>query len=100
MTAPKKPLAPGDRVAVYSGLSRCIGIVESTTEGLALVRVGLNVRTYHVKQCRRLVRRERRRVWIDEPGLRKLETGQDEVWASTTAMPRAVEFVEARKVRK
>jgi hypothetical protein len=89
---------------VYSGLSRCIGIVESTTEGLALVRVGLNVRTYHVKQCRRLVRRERRKVWVMEGSDGDLRYG---TW-DTAKRPgelhsdcgRWVEFVEARKERK
>jgi len=97
-------LKPGDRVAVYWG-KRCVGTVEMIrNDGLLQISVenGSTSDTWiaHPKQCRKLVKKERRRVWFE-----KVDIGQNhwngysnekEIWESLKPGER-VEFIEVRK---
>lgn len=76
----REPLKPGDRVAAYNEGGRYEGRIEKILNGtLANVRIprrhlekSVSYAQFHVKQLRRLKKRERRRVWIDEDNLRAL----------------------------
>jgi predicted RNA-binding Zn-ribbon protein involved in translation (DUF1610 family) len=68
----KTPFKPGDRVAVYTGTESAAGWRITGTvakfpipecPGVMVDRDDGRRQTYHPKQCRRLVKRERRRVW-------------------------------------
>jgi hypothetical protein len=58
----------GDRVAIYSGTKRWTGTVEQCSADDMLLRVALHpsgtVTGAHPKQCRKLVKKYRRRVWL------------------------------------
>lgn len=66
----KRELQVGDRVAVYSGVCRFIRTVAAVRDGCYVDLVvpiantpEHSMGTVHVKQCRRLIRRERRE-WV------------------------------------
>lgn len=104
----------GDRVAVY-GIAfdgmRCKSFYGTVTEvlddGWLVVNPDCpetNANDVHEKQCRRLVKRERRRVWIKcgrHGGLSSLggQLKNPVVFGSSTKShdPEYVEFVEVRK---
>lgn len=110
-----KEFKVGDRVSVawwdgvFRGTIHSIAVPGHTygsKPAVGSIQVNFSDGTFkwaHPRQCRRLVKR--RRVWIDEPSLRKLyepEGGQGmleqgEVYASIKPMPRAIEFVEVRR---
>jgi len=110
MTAPRKPLAVGDRVAVYWYDGRFTGEIDRiSNEGSTGPRYFIQFDTglakwAHVKQCRRLVKRERRRVWISESNLGNLAVHSQGhsvvVWKDKPMLDDAVEFREVRKERK
>ncbi len=64
----KRPFEVGDRVAVYNEKNRYAGeTIESSYPDSDYLIVRLNngrIVTAHKKQCRRLVKKERRRIWI------------------------------------
>ena len=98
-----KPLKPGDRVRVYetAGLrDACMfnGRVTSVEDDLVFV-LGVN-RPYHRKQCRLLVKKERRRVWINSNAFNYPElndTAKEIHFASLKPMQNWIEFVEVKK---
>lgn len=79
----KKPFVVGERVAVYAGsCMRRVGTVKKILgdEAIGVVfdpELGCSpsdeVRHFHPKQCRRLIPKKRRRVWLhytpDNPGV-------------------------------
>lgn len=87
----------GDRVAVYTGGNRYVAeIADMLNDGtLRFERVGAIGSFYaHPKQCRRLIRRERRRVYIQEnPATKELGFG----WVDGRPGQGWVEFVEVRR---
>lgn len=102
----------GDRVAVYGSSrgdalfsegARAVIVAGPDSESFLEIQFEAGAREkglVHPKQCRRLVKKERRCIWVDEPNLRdlaKTKGGQREVFISTRPMPRAVEFVEVKK---
>lgn len=92
----------GDRVAVYpKAFERMTGIIDSThiTDYTFMVvkldeRYGSDVYTYHPKQCRRLVKKPRRRVWIFNPDAFDAGYVSD---VSKKPLEGYVEFIEALK---
>lgn len=65
MTQPKKPLQVGERVAAYSGGDRHVGTVErKLSSGAYEIDVESGHLLVHPKQCRRLVKKPRRRIWL------------------------------------
>jgi len=83
----KKSFKVGDRVRVY-GVTKCMGddkvnCVSDRRSGLVVdydsdddyVRVRINGETHlaHPKQCRRLVKKARRRIWVDSDSIGILE---------------------------
>lgn len=62
----------GDRVAVYDGADRAVGRVSAIFSSANYLLVALDSdqpprlrgKRWHPKQCRKLVKRERRRVWL------------------------------------
>jgi hypothetical protein len=111
----KKPFQVGDRVAVYGhggiGWKRWTGRVLDPTKGAEIlgpdfIRVEIEklneVVHAHEKQCRRLVKKPRRRVWLGEDDMK--EKGLVTGWGgivdiSATGKPEKgfVEFIEVRR---
>ena len=73
----KREFKVGDRVAAYIGRQRIVGTIETIYEGKHMVLNG-SADLLHPKQCRHLVKKERRRVWIEA---RLLDRDSDE-WDS------------------
>lgn len=70
MNANKMGLKVGDRVAVYNDNQRKTSNIKSILgDGSILLEAGWCA---HPKQCRRLVRKERRRIYIDADQLDQL----------------------------
>lgn len=110
----KNPFEVGDRVAVYTADGRFTGDIIGVF-GVHCIRVDyhpgqINASTGGVvgwaqvnpKQCRRLIKRERRRIWISETALALLKKDdpaiQDNNWVSLErVLDDDVEFVEARR---
>lgn len=61
----KTPLQVGDRVAFYEGAVRFIGVISVIYQN-ENIRIEGNVTQFlvHKNQCRRLVKKKRRHVWI------------------------------------
>ena len=90
----------GDRVAFYDGIARNTGTVDeidSTVDAIRVDDVWL-----HAKQCRRLKKKERRRVWLNpefvpsayQPKTRAVGT---KLVISVTPVPEFIEFVEVKR---
>lgn len=63
----KKPFERGDRIAAYQGGERFIAIVGSKdTMGRLMLEGHGRDFCIHEKQCRRLVKKKRRAIWIHE----------------------------------
>lgn len=106
----KTPFAVGDRVRVYGVSRKCGGdLVESHTGTVRFLwetecEVEGPDRTLsiaHYKQCRRLIKRPRRRVWITENALNRLaDFAENESTEATISKKKIVgtdiEFIEAR----
>jgi hypothetical protein len=101
-------LKPGDRVAVYDGC-RFVGVVQDIDENsddqsvYVVSSSSMCDGWYHPKQCRKLVKRGRRRVWMLEKHL-KSETFQVRGLGEPAfkepeplATGQWVEFIEVRK---
>lgn len=94
-----KPFQVGNRVAAYTEGNRYTGRVLEIQEGTGLIKVRLDSWygdcTVHFKQCRRLVKRERRRIYVPK---QDLDQGFHKVNAwhqPTPADPSAyIEFIE------
>jgi hypothetical protein len=118
----KRPFQVGDRVAVYGLDGNCELVrIKTTITGFASSgqlyldekdTVRLTVPKYdfsvaHPKQCRRLVKKVRRRIWIEPYVLTSMARSQSEGWKycgldsvgiqPNEVYPGAVEFVEVRK---
>lgn len=102
----KRAFQVGDRVRVYGPYGQ--GSVDTGRVqeliGEGLLKLKLDSDGYpvvHPKQCRRLVKRERRRVWITERKLLELAIDPDgEVSAMISKAKKVqddVEFVEVRR---
>ena len=94
----------GDRVRVYHGLMRFDGTVKQTSTSLLAVEYELSsgekrASEFQTQQCRKLVKRERRRVWLMRG---QLEQGYG-VIAAEYSQPEGnayAEFVEVRRKAK
>lgn len=99
----KKPFKVGQRVAVYNFGIRYVGtIFDVFKDGIDVAEdpdnKGMRV---HPKQLRRLVKKERRRVWIPETSLPHDMIGkcEDAAWVSADDRSKDgwVEFIEVKK---
>jgi hypothetical protein len=98
-----KEFKVGDRVAAYTGktnypdaIRRAVGeIAQIAANGAILLKHDTLDYWYSPKQCRRLIKRERRRVWVN-PKYQSLYHGSECVFRDE---PRDgfVEFIEVRK---
>lgn len=93
----------GDRVAVY-GPERDVGTI-SEVNGRGFVRMdpddnNFDTNWFHPKQCRRLVKKERRRVWVvfaEHISQRDMLIADPlHIWEPGERQ-RAVEFIEVKK---
>lgn len=109
----KKPFAVGDRVRVYGNSisgkftpsrlgDKNIGVVATdiSDEGFLGVDVAeFGIINFHFKQCRRLVKKERQRIWILETEMKDFHTSACvEVYKTQCDSKAFIEFVEV--VRK
>lgn len=89
----KRPLQVGDRVAFYTQHGRTVGTVERV--GVFKLKVsgdnGGTLFDVHPKQCRRLVKRERHRLWINP----SVALNRD--WIAPEPVEGWVEYVEVRR---
>lgn len=61
----KKPFKVGDRVRVYIGLDEPLeGKILEIGQTTGHLRLEEHFGFYHPKQCRRLIKKKRRRVWL------------------------------------
>ncbi len=92
----------GDRVAVYDG-DRIVGVIGAIhKEGGLLVCLDEaygGAKSYHPKQCRRLVKKQRRRVWLSRGAAAELHGGISAEFFAQKRNEDDVEFVEVRKKR-
>lgn len=98
----------GDRVKVYATLNGSVAETKGTFTRFrpdGMMYVNLDGRrgeiVAHPKQCRRLVKKQRRRVWIRESVLNEYFQGGDK-WSDVAISGERleeddVEFIEARK---
>lgn len=93
----KTPFKIGDRVAVYENIERRVSVIESVGANGIIRLVGSSIR-FHPKQCRRLIPKKRREIWIIErdgflyPSLVTLLKSESEVTGD-----KWIRFVEAKK---
>lgn len=93
-----KELSIGDMVRAY-GVEECSGIFEGVISAINAdtVCIGIkNVCWAHKKQCRRLIKKQRRRVWIFKKNLEEGATGMAAYLVPPKDMPNWIEFVETR----
>lgn len=117
----------GDRVKAYgyvgemgaftltsTRLANAASVVDIQVSGNLVLQVGDSQRKYvaHPKQCRRLVKRERRRVWIKSSAVNHALDPKTTVYQSTVVRADSpipslygdkeiwVEFIEVRKKAK
>lgn len=120
----KKPFEVGERVAVYENASRWVGSIEADKgtvrgtflpDGVFWVRCdpsenegAPNLLAANAKQCRRLVKKKRRRVWIPQhcideryDVMRVYQVRPAEISREPWEKPKddgpLIEFVEVRK---
>lgn len=98
----KTPFKVGDRVAVYSGRGRFVGTVETVMNTILEVRLDGRVGQFHSHQCRRLVKKPRRRVWIAESNLvDSINSGLGvPAYRTRPGFSDQIEFVEVRRKKK
>lgn len=75
----KKPFEVGDRVAVYEGINKYRGPIDTVGnfQGADYIRIkdGKSIsREFHPKQCRRLVKKERRRFFVQRDEVDRIIT--------------------------
>lgn len=108
----KRPFQKGDRVRVYASvyeeLLETVGTIERILEnGMVYVEfdkvseIGNASCWAHPRQCRRLVKKERRRVWIPEGALDRLYSGDARNISANISDRKIVDtdtqFVEVRR---
>lgn len=98
----------GDRVAAYNNGQRVVGTVTSIEAGLKQnsgpvvvswdVPTGIGWISVHPKQCRKLVKRTRRRIWVRPDTLTNnyIINGSNLFAVSSQPQANWVEFVEVR----
>lgn len=109
----------GDRVAVYSGSVRAVGVVENiypkdslkhfqTTldkDGLICIKVSETSLMYvHPKQCRHITKRKPRKLWVSANVYDKCTNGEDSLSFTSFILSASgpkqlddIEFIEVRK---
>lgn len=99
-------LKVGDWVHIYDRHKVWKGEVTSIREDLELVAIklpGLTPRLWSLKQCRRLVKKERRRIWVTEDDLRRIFNPEFHGSMCGISVRKLVandvEFVEVRKAK-
>lgn len=104
MSTAKRKLEVGDRVRAYGrqwdqgvGFIDIVGTISAFVAGEALVNTGDRVICCHPKQCRRLVKKERRRVWIRGLDLHTRSATPVVAYQKVDRDADFVEFVEVRK---
>lgn len=101
----KKPFQVGERVscAWYDGVFRGEILRIDNTECIQIIFDDGRVRRSHVRQCRRLIKKPRRRVWVSNGMVCKLQESDDGFsglgWSAYRQNPGHdwVEFIEVRK---
>lgn len=97
----KKPFEVGQRVAFYCGGRRDTGVIKKISELTGMVTVATDRADFfvHPKQCRRLVKKERRRFWIDIEGaiLSDKYLWRTNVMIKNPGLDSWVEVVEVKK---
>ncbi len=99
----------GEMVSVYIGRDRRLGEVESIVDDHEII-VRFSGDGYAVsvspKQCRRLVKKPRRRVWITKSQLENMEKDEAKLWVFTNSNyltcqegDQLIEFIEVRKTK-
>lgn len=91
----------GDRVVMYNGFARHTGVINSLVRS-SLYQIKIDstesVMTFHEKQCRKLVKKERRRVWVDVEALRAIS--EDSVNGKGDGLIDVSEWIEFTEVRR
>ncbi len=116
----REPLKVGDRVRVYGHVARngkpLVGHIHEKPVDVSEKFRGDNyVLIYdeeypdsgyyaHPKQCRRLVKKERRRVWVERGSFRgdtyEIGNGRYQPVVSLKPVPEWVEFIEVRHAKR
>lgn len=97
MSKANKTFSVGDRVRVYSGANIYIGAVSKTwSDGMVDVLRDdcVSASTWHSKQCRRLVKRERRRICLPESEVCEYAKHN---WETVKMDGPLIEFIEVRR---
>lgn len=99
-----KKLKVGDRVAYYDSGFRDTGTIGACEPATSRVRIDPSGGWVHPKQCRRLIRKERRHVWVNPN-----PTSQGDLWrvhpGNNFVSPSKpndgwIEFVEVRRPKR
>lgn len=108
----KKPFEVGERVAVYGHRAlafgvRVVGLIEAMDQDeRRMYPTGVKVRDEkysgqayfaHPKQCRRLVKKERRRAWLSARALRDFPGRRITADLGGPGWDDSIEFIEVRK---
>ena len=88
-----------DRVAVYSGAGRWEGEITGIHDGLLRVLIGGSEAFWHPKQCRRLIKKKRREVWVSPHYLAGEYTPilGDRLPVASTEVDGWIRFVESKE---
>lgn len=99
----KQPFKLGDMVAVYDCDGRHSGgviLLNPDLAGMVTVKLlrhpDILSGTYHIKQCRHLVKKKRREIWVNEDDIinkRRLNF----VWDERAGEPGYIRFIEAKR---
>jgi hypothetical protein len=103
----KREFKVGERVAYYHGRHRYAGGILSIDKGILCISDGMGWVHVHPKQCRRLVSKKRRTVWISEmnlinvfnadPGHTGSRVAKIPTWGDNPELSGMVEFREVGK---
>lgn len=81
----------GDKVAAYLGSKKYVGMVNHIDDRrephMVVVETETDTLSFHPKQCRRLVKKKRREIWVD-PDFNCFLESENEGW---------IRFVEAKE---
>ena len=96
----------GDRVRVYHGWRSFVGTVEKVVDlpnqksGIFVIEDGFNSchndSPFHPKQCRRLKKKERMRIYFERADSGDCYSDVEKVWARIQRGQR-IEFIEVKK---
>lgn len=96
----------GDRVRVYGFLNPCAvakGIIVDLIGPIVVFNEDGDLEkqrfSAHHKQCRRLVKKERRRLWIQNTDLKKLEESPHNFVLVTVSKVIEIGFTEFREIK-